>query len=219
VLLSAFADVNGEAADTLNYEAAFNPDGLLVLVQARNQGIFCSAQVEDNGTSFTDETTDLNSSTASDVAVWPATPAVNDAIYFGHTEPWTRQKVVVGTARSGPTTLTTVWEFWNGLSWSTVTVTDPSDRFASTGTFRLEITGSTSGWATTTINSIADLYWLRLRITAITGSFTTVPLISRASHDGNRYLPYDAFRRFTSTGLLATASWTLDTISKFDPSD
>jgi len=112
-----------------------------------------------------------------------------------------------------------VWEFWNGLSWSTVTVTDPSDRFASTGTFRLEITGSTSGWATTTINSIADLYWLRLRITAITGSFTTVPLISRASHDGNRYLPYDAFRRFTSTGLLATASWTLDTISKFDPSD
>lgn len=220
VILSAFADANGEATTSLNYEAAFNPDGLLVRAQARNQGIFCSCQVEDNGTGFTDETEDLNSGTASDVPVWPATPAVNDAIYFGHDAPFTRMKFVVGTARSGPTSLTTVWEYWNGLSWASVTVDEDGNvDWNTVGTYRYSITGSTTGWATTSVNSITGLYWIRNRITAITGAFTTVPALSRANHDGDRYLPFNAIRRFTSTGLLVTAAWTLDTISKFDPAD
>lgn len=220
VLLEGFADANGEVTDSLNYEAAFNPDGLLVRAQARNQGIFCSCQVEDSGTGFTDETSDLNSSTASDVLIWPATPAVNDAIYFGHTDPFGRMKMVIGTARSGPTTLTTVWEYWNGLSWASVTVDeDGVTDWDTAGTFRYQITGSTTGWATTSVNSITGLYWIRNRITALTGAFTTVPALSRANHDGDRYLPFDAIRRFTSTGLTVTASWNPDTISKFDPAD
>lgn len=220
VLLEAFADANGEATDSLNYEAAFNPDGLLVRAQARNQGIFCSCQVEDNGTGFTDETSDLNSSTTSDVLIWPATPAVNDAIYFGHDATFGRMKTVIGTARSGPTTLTTVWEYWNGLSWQTVTVDeDGVTDWDTVGTFRYTITGSTTGWATTTVNSIGGLYWIRNRITALTGAFTTVPALSRASHDGDRYLPFDSVRRFLSTGLTVTAAWNLDTISEFDPAD
>lgn len=219
VLLSGFADANGEVVTTLGYEGAFNPDGLLVRAQARNQGIFVSAQVEDNGTGFTDETSDLNSSTASDVPVWPATPAVNDAIYFGHTDTFSRLKVVVGTARSGPTSLTTVWEYWNGLAWTSVTVNDPTTNFSAVETARIELTGSTTGWATTTVNAVTGLYWLRCRITAITGAFTTVPALSRANHDGDRYLPFTTVTRFVSTGLVVTAAWNLDTISKFDPND
>lgn len=218
VLAEGFADANGAFASY-----SHNDQGSLsISVLARNQGIATACIAEDSGAGFTDETDEGSSNLTADMTLLPATPAINDAYYFGHQDPFTRLRLDVSTALTQTATPTIVWEFWNGSAWVALTgVTD--------GTSGLETSGrSVVSWAlpgTWAQNSVTgqlntgNLYYVRLRLSVV-GTITTTPIGRKAQLDTTRYLPYDEPRTITTgVGLTDTATWTRDLISKFDPAD
>lgn len=123
---------------------------------------------------YTDETTAATNAAADDMTLLPAAPAVNDCYYFGWTIP--RPSFILNYSTQGDGDWTIVWEYYNGAAWATLP--DISD---GTGGF-LGDTGSQTiswtipaDWAVTTVNSVADLYWVRARVSAFT-SIVTQPL-------------------------------------------
>jgi len=111
----------------------------------------------------------------------PASPVVDDAIYFGasstglNTGPFSDLLFDIGTGVTFVTTYTITWEYYNGSSWATLNVTDntaPEDGLA----FIIEGVNSVvweipSDWATVSINSVTA-YWVRARVSALTSSMT-----------------------------------------------
>jgi hypothetical protein len=216
VILEGLADNTGTLqTTTFNYEAAFNPSGLDVLIRARNQGL-PTAAIADDGAVLTDETTEANSSTTNDMTLTPTTPAVNDAYYWGHPEQPTGLKINVSDA-STDTGQTITWEYWNG-AWTALTgVTDGTNSFQNSGLAYLTWT-QPGDWATTTVNSQGPYYYLRARVSAVGGT----PEQARgrwSSLDVTRYLPIPPSgvlqRTITSAGLSVTLSQAEDTISTF----
>ena len=237
VLSTGFADSSGKYSYSQNYEAAFNPSGLDVIIRVRNQGIAVAAIAEDNGTGFTDETTEASSNSGSDMTLLPATPALNDAYYFGHNTEFARLKMVItqavlfGTSNivtrfgidggiapqsiggSGGTKPILTWEYYNGAWVSLSGVTDGTSSFANGGESIVSWTAP-GDWSTTTVNSQGPLYYVRARLTTV-GTITQAPAGAKVSLDVNRYLPFDAEQVISSTGLSTTASWVRDNISTF----
>lgn len=214
LIFEGLADNTGEIATTLNYEAAFNPTGLDIRIVARNQGVATACVAEDGGV-FVDETLAGVNNTTADMTLLPAVPVANDAYNFGHDEEYTSLKLDVSTALTG-TGNTVVWEYFNGTIW--VALSGVVD-----GTSGLETLGENfvswtlpGNWATTTINTQGPFFYVRARLSATT-TVTQVPVGRRVALDVTRYLPYDAIRTISSTGLADTASWTPDTISQFNP--
>lgn len=211
VLEQGFADSNGEFSATINYESAFEPSGLDIIVRARNQGVAVAAIADDGGV-FTDETEAASTNATADMTLLPAAPALNDAYYFGHNEQFARLKLDISTAWS-QTGYSLVWEYWNGTGWSDLSETDGTNSLANTGENIVSWT-IPGNWATTTVNGVGPLYYVRLRVSAV-GTNTTSPVGAKVQLDTTRYLPYTANRVITSSGLLDNAAWTPDTISKF----
>jgi len=125
-----------------------------------------------NGSTYTNETTAANNSTANDMTLLRSSPAVNDAYYFGGKEPFYKLRINIGTAGSGTWTIT--WEYYNGSTWSAIPdVNDPTNGFRN-GTGNKDITFSPpSNWASTSINGV-PAYWIRARVSSFT-SITTQP--------------------------------------------
>lgn len=212
-IVQGLADSSGIVqTTTFNYEAAFNPSGLDVLIRARNQGLPTAAVADDGGV-LTDETTEANSGTTNDMTLTPATPAQNDAYYWGHPEQFPQMKINVSTAA---TSLGLVWEYWNG-AWTALSgVTDGTSGFTSTGLAYVSWT-LPGDWATTTINSQGPYYYVRARVGAASPSGQALGRWS--SLDVTRYLPIppqgNLQRTILSTGLTVTLSQAEDTISTF----
>lgn len=110
------------------------------------------------GTVFTNETTDINSSTASDV---PLGGAVNDAIYIGCSTPFGSITCDMGTAIAGGVG---VVEYWDGSAWQNITASDTlwADNDNPNWTVPAD-------WAPTQVNSEVDgpWYYIRLRVTTV----------------------------------------------------
>jgi len=122
---------------------------------------------DDSLTSFS---TNLIASTA--FSYFPASPAVNDIVYFGSTTGPFRA-VVLNIGVAGNYSVTITWEFWSGAAWvSTAGGIYESGTFTSTGRKPIYIDTPT-GWATTAINGVTA-FWIRARISAFT-SWTTSP--------------------------------------------
>lgn len=138
---------------------------------------FVDGAVADDGGAQTDETTEAQSIAAGDMTLLPATPAVNDAYYFGADATFQILYVNISTAGAGTWTIT--WEYWNGSSWAEPSiVVDSTTSFkAGTGLKNVVFSG-TSGWVTTAVDGITK-YWLRGRVSAYT-SITTQPLGTQA---------------------------------------
>ena len=216
VIFNLFADASGVAQITdFNYESAFNPSGLDVIARTRNQGISSAVIADDNGV-FTDETTEGNSTAAGDMNLLPTTPVVNqDRYVFGHQDQFTRLKVNVSTAGTGGFTIT--WEYWNGSSFTALSdVVDGTSSFSVLGENIISFT-LPGDWATSTINSQGPFYYIRAAFTA--GSVTITPLGRKCTLDVTRYLPFVSNAVVTETGLTVAATWTVDSIAKFDDSD
>ncbi len=132
--------------------------------------------VADDGGTQTDETSAANNDTANDMTLLPATPAVNDAYYFGDDITFGKLRLIISTAGAGIWNL--AWEYWNGLAWTPVSdLSDPSNGFRNGGT--QHITWTVPGdWALTTVLGM-NLYWIRARVTDYT-SITTQPKGQRA---------------------------------------
>jgi hypothetical protein len=116
----------------------------------------------DDGGSFTNEDTDINSATANDVTILPATAADDDALYIGADSPFSKFEFNIGTARGG--TMDIVWEYYNGSSWVPLpSIVDGTSGFTNTGASDIEFFTPTD-WTSTTVNSTAA-YWIRGRVT------------------------------------------------------
>ena len=211
VLGEGFSNSDGDFSFSINYEGAFDPSGLDVVVRARNQGIVVAAIADDGGV-FTDETTEASSNSTGDITLLPATPVVGDAYYFAHSEEFAAMKLIIATALVG-TGVTITWEYWNGAWVSLSGVSDGTTGFSVSGEGLINWTPP-SDWITTTINSQGPLYFVRARLSALT-TITTTPTGSTATLDVSRYFPYTRDRIISATGLSDIATWTKDTISKF----
>lgn len=208
-IFEALADSNGEAQTSISYEAAWNPTGLSVAVRARNQG-FPSAAIADDGGVYTNQTTAANSNTSDDMILLPATPAVNDAYYFGHNEQFSKLRLDLSQLGVGTWTLT--WEYWNGSTWASLSgVSDGTNNFTSDGVVSWTMPGD---WTDKTVNSQGPYKYVRARVSAYT-SITTQPKGRWCKLDVKRYLPFTQDRYITSSGLTVVANWVEDTISEF----
>jgi hypothetical protein len=140
----------------------------------------------DNAGAFTDETTDINDVGTADVTI---TNTTNNAWYFGYTYKFNHMVLQVSTAQVAGTI---VWEYWNGSTWTTLTV---AGVLTATGWVRLTWT-TPSAWATTAVNSDTK-YYVRMRISA---TFTTAPVLSRG-HVGGWVATYDAIAAASDAGI------------------
>lgn len=218
VLGSGFADVNGEFTFSQNYESAFNPSGLDVVIRARNQGVAFSLAVD--GVVATNETTEGSSNTTGDMNILPPTVALNDWYGFGHLETFNQLRIWVGTAVtwSGTKPLWT-WEYWKDVGgWTALSgVVDGTDHFANTGANVVSWT-LPSDWDATTVTGdpggFGDLYIVRARFSTV-GGITGRPLGDKVQIDATRYLPYIRNRIILGTGLSDVAVWVEDSISNF----
>lgn len=123
---------------------------------------------QDDGGSFS-----ANQVAASAFDYFPDDAAVGDALYFGgpgtaaanRTKSWRNLKLYVGTAFAA-TSVTFVWEYWDGNSWETLSnVIDNTNDFSTTG--ENTVTWDMPElWGYNTVNG-ANTHWVRCRITAI----------------------------------------------------
>jgi hypothetical protein len=127
----------------------------------------------DDGTVFTDETTAANNTTINNMTLVPATPAVDDAYYFGHTtKKFGVLQLNIGTQGEG--TWTIIWEYWTGAAWATcVGISDGTTGFTATTGWKDVTHTVQAGWALTTVNAV-EAYWVRARVSAYT-DITTQP--------------------------------------------
>lgn len=214
VILEGFADNTGELKiSSFNYEGAFEPSGLDVIVRARNSGISVAAIAEDNGTGFTDETPEANSNTTGDMTLLPATPALNDAYYFGHNEKFSQLKINVSTELTWSSQPTIIWEYWNGAWVSLSGVSDGTNGFETLGENIISYTNP-GDWAITTINSQGPFYYIRARLSVV-GTITQIPKGRKTTLDTTKYLPYNANRIISASGLADIATWAEDNIVSF----
>ncbi len=132
--------------------------------------------IADDGGVQTDETTEANDAVANDMTLLPATPAVNDAYYFGLPSVWDWLCLNIGTAGVG--TWSMVWDYWNGSTWASLpTAHDTSNGFRNGGYQSVTFTRP-SDWATSTI-MLLNLYWIRGRLSSYS-SITTQPMGTQA---------------------------------------
>ena len=133
--------------------------------------------VADDGGVQTDETVPANNDTVNDMTLLPAVPALDDTYYLGHASLWDWLELRIGTAGNGDWTI--VWEYWNGTVWTALPdVNDGTSGFEVSGTRLVTFTRPVD-WALITVGGIANLYWIRARISAYT-SIVTQPKGTRA---------------------------------------
>ncbi len=213
VIVEGFANASGIVEQTqFNYEGAFDPSGLDVIIRARNQGI-ATACIANDGGAFTDETTEGSSQATNDMTLLPAVPVVNDAYQFGHQDQFARLKLDISTALAFSVQPTIQWQYWNGAWVALGGVTD--------GTSGLEVAGENivswtipGDWATRTDNGQGPFFYVRAQITVL-GTITTVPVGRKVTLDVTKYLPYNRNRIILPAGLSDVASWVVDSISQF----
>lgn len=130
----------------------------------------------DDGGSFVNDTTDANDAGTDDVNPWPATPAVNDAIYIGSSEKFNFVQVIIST--TGSTVMTVTWEYWDSGEWTTLTFNrqEAVDFDEANGTYYNDF-NPPAAWDTTTVNSVSG-YWVRARVSAFTSHTTDALLTS-----------------------------------------
>lgn len=98
--------------------------------------------------------TDLTTAAYNGRVTWQKT------MYIGYEEAFDQINLVLSTPGSG---ITRVWEYWNGSSWTTLTVTDGSSAFTVSG--RVSFTPP-ADWERKVIHSSRSKYFVRCRITA-----------------------------------------------------
>jgi hypothetical protein len=208
ILLEGYADSTGKVTGSFS---GTTPQ--VVGVRARNGGIILAA-LQDDATVFTDYTLDARNRTSpgtgttNDVELLPATPALNDAFYFAGLNVFEELLINVTTAGS---TYVLAWEYWNGSAWSSLTVTDNTNSFQTTGWNTVGFTDP-GDWSTTSVDSKGPYYYIRARVTTGGGSGASAETITL-----KKTIQYQSFTApgtiQSSTGLTATAVWQEDTIN------
>jgi hypothetical protein len=161
--------------------------------------IIVKGAAQDDGGAFTDYTAEAQSSTASDVQLLPATPAVSDAFYLGFDIPAGMATIDIDVAGAGTWAVT--WEYYNGSGWTGLS--DVDDRTSAFSVLGRNIVSWTipTDWATTTVVAI-EAYWVRARVSSFS-SITTQPLGSLIQYETGDWwvwvesLPLDTQEQFS----------------------
>ena len=122
--------------------------------------------VADDGGVQTTETTAAQNATANDITLLPATPALNDAYYFGFDYPWDNLLLNLGTQGVGVWMLS--WEYWNGGWVALDGVTDNTLGFTASPGIKTVIFTRPGDWVLTNINGAGNKYWIRARVSVYT---------------------------------------------------
>jgi hypothetical protein len=115
---------------------------------------------------WTDDTTDINSAGAGDVALLSTYPLVDNSFSFGADAPFCKLKVTISQARAAGTL---AWEYWSGAAWATLTTQDNSATWSTGASTYIISWVPPADWAANTVNS-QEAYWVRCRVTAAGGS-------------------------------------------------
>ena len=221
VLDEQFADSNGEASFNINYESAFDPSGLDIIVRARNQGIAAAAiSITTGGT--VDETLNANSVTTDDMTLTQDPAQIADLYYFGAAEKFGKLKLDVSNIFAA-SSKSWRWEYWNGSSWQLLSnpsirkpngdiSTSTADTYADLGEsiYSWDIPGD---WATRTENvDQGPFFYMRIHLFNV-GSPTSAAKGRMVQLDTTRYLPFVQNNVLTSQGGNTIADWREDTIS------
>ena len=209
IVLSGYANSSGTVSGTFGGTTPQN-----VRVVARNGGIV-AAVLQDDGTVFTDYTlaarnrTSPGSGSANDVALLPAVPAVSDAVYFGGIDEF---ETILFDITTAGTTYVLTWEYWNGSTWSALTVVDGTNSFQTTGWNTVEFTAP-GDWTTTSVNSLGPYYYVRARVT--TGGGTGASAETLTLKNTVQYQSFEGTGTIASgTGLTVNAVWQEDNINQ-----
>ena len=146
------------------------------------------------GTAFTDRTSEINSSTTNDV---PLPSVVDDAIYFGSTVVWACFCCDIQTAPAGGAS---VFEYWNGSTWATLSVTGGSLTDNS-----VTYWDPPTDWAPNVVNGSASLYYIRQRITTnrtTAGVASGINFGKMPTLSGTVYLPESGANRTIRHAIL-----------------
>ena len=132
---------------------------------------------DDDPPADTDETTETNNATASDMHLLPSPAAVGDGFYFGLANPFDWVCLNIGTPGAGSWTIT--WKYWNGATWTAVTIKyDETNHFRAAAGRRWVHFVRPGDWSATVISGM-NLYWIKGECTAY-ASMTTQPLGTQA---------------------------------------
>ena len=197
-LATGLAAGNENMALELNVETADATGGVVAGVEVSKsgvgtlevQGLHCDAGVipihQESGTfgnvekvwefesgpTWTDITAACNDA-GNDVEIFSAE---NDIIYIGDAAKFEEINITLATVASGPGIKPTFAFSAGGSSWTAFTPNDTTSGCRHTGIIAWEI-GDVSGWATDTVNSTTNKYWIR--ITRTQTSLSTPPIEDR----------------------------------------
>lgn len=119
----------------------------------------------DDGGVFTDYTAAADEDTPDDVPLFPAVPAVDDAIYFALGDPFLGVAIAVTTASDGDHTI--AWEYWDGALWQPYAgIVDNTQGFHQRGELRVEAPDFPNFWSTVAVNGTMA-YWIRARVASV----------------------------------------------------
>jgi len=105
--------------------------------------------------------TDLTATAYSGSVTW------QNIMYIGYELPFDQVNLIISASGNG---IVRTWEYWNGVTWSTLLVKDGTNTFASSGQVGFT---PPSDWAIKVINGSRRKYFVRCRITAATTSPVT----------------------------------------------
>jgi len=130
-----------------------------------------------NTTTYTDITGYLHNFNVTNQYGWSCAWA-DSGLYIGDAAPFDSFHPVNGTVTGAGGAC--AWEYWNGSSWTAITLIEQSDRYKNwdNSTARGPVSfifdgGAPGDWATTTVNG-TNAYWLRIRVTT---PYTTAPYL------------------------------------------
>lgn len=178
-------DQNFMDSDTLNSVISDTATTTVPAMPPSTRLAYQSAK-QDDASVFTDFTTEINNASIFDVNFFPATPAVNDAFYFGLNSPGRILTVNIGIA--GDYDYTIVWEYYNGTIWTAlINIADGTNSFETAGVSSVNFDLPTD-WTTISVDSVTS-YWVRARVDTFT-SVTTAVLGTQAWWESGTWFVY-----------------------------
>lgn len=115
---------------------------------------------------YTDNSVEARTEGAPSFAVFPDGLS-GDAMYLGQCARFAAAGMSVAASGVGGAY---AWEYWNGSSWTALTVSDGTAGFVQDGVVTWTKPGD---WATTTVNAV-NMYWVRVRCTSTPSTNPTV---------------------------------------------
>ncbi len=131
------------------------------------------AYLRDADVGDTDYTDEANDATPNDVPLLPSPVGTDDGFFIGSERQFRWVLVDVGTAGAG--TFTIVWQYYNGSTWTAVSILYDSTDWKTTGLGRCHIY-IPGDWTKTTIGGQSQ-YWLFAKY--VSGTVTTQPLANQ----------------------------------------